>query len=660
MRKKSCFLISELIMLWLLFSLPAPLASAIEESDEKTDIEALSLEELLNVEITTASKKAEKLHEAPGIITVITQNEIRGFAGQNLGEILRRVVGVNWLSPDVFPNQSIVFRAQETTPYNNHVLILLNGRPVRDPTSGGNNATIWKGFPIDAIEQIEIIRGPGSVLYGSLAFSAAINIKTIKPTEDGFRGRGWLGMGSYKEFSQGVSASHKTGKFYGTAAVRHLQDEGPVYEFTDYNGLKSSDQFYNKNLGAVARLEYAGLSMNVLFSDYNPYSLDGGEYWNPGYYGQHKALHLDIGYHAAFGPKFSLEANFTYNRHIWNTGKGGSYSSNYGESPLVEANGRLELIKDLNIIFGGGYEGHSWGEVILAKNSRSSHFIYSQWDYRIGDAVKLIGGFQYNKVQNSDGHISPRLGAIINLNAHMAVKMLYSEAFRKAYANEMAFNVIVFRGNMELKPEIIRTWEAQLLYFTNQAQLSLTYYNSHIVDMITRQYFPSPGTRPPFYLKYLNGGVWDFQGLEFEGKYSVNRHFFVTMNALYQSNRNEAGQEDANLHANFMLKFGLLYSVRQFSIGLYDAFFGEPHQTSMVNPASKIVNVRPRAYHWLSARIAYSPDIFTGRKALTLSLEGQNLLGNLITYPDYPNKRVNSLLPLSPGATWLGKIIFSF
>lgn len=647
------------VVVW--FVLLVFMGSLQGQSEKKNnDIETFSLEELLNVRITTASKKAERIHEAPGIITVITQNEIRGFAGQNLGDILRRVVGVNWLSADVFPNQSVVFRAQETTPYNNHVLILLNGRPLRDPTSGGNNATIWTGFPIDAIEQIEIIRGPGSVLYGSLAFSAAINIKTIQPTESGVHARGWSGMASYKGYSQGVSGTFKEGDFTGSAAFYHQRDDGPTYEFTDYNGLKSKDHFYNKNTAAVANIAYGDLYMNVLFSDYHPYSLDGSEFWNPGYFGQHKALHLDLGYNKTFSEKFSLETNVTYNEHTWISGKDASYSSNYGRSPLFEINGRFKPIRHFNIILGGGYEGHSWGETILAKNSRSSCFVYSQWDYQWGKTLKLIGGFQYNKVKSVNGHVSPRLGLIYNINPRMAVKLLYSEAFRKAYANEMAFNVIVFRGNLELKPERIRTYEAQFLFFTERMQFSLAYYNSHILDMITRQYFDAPGQVPPFYLKYLNGGTWDFWGLELEGKYTINKHLFTTMNAYYQTNKNQNGVKDANLHNNFMLKAGVLYSMPKWSLGLFDSYFGEPHQTNTVNPTSNMVNAKPGAYHWLSAKITYSPVLSRGNQTLTFSIEGQNLLNKLITYPDYPNKRVNSLLPLSAGATWLAKVIFSF
>ena len=131
--------------------------------DEMLDI---SFSDLLEMDVSVASKSLESINDATGIITVISKKEIEGYASNNLGDILNRITGVIKLSANVFENNELAFRGQTFTPYDNHTLILLNGRPIRDPNSGGLNSTIYTSFPISIIDHIEIIRGPGSVLFG--------------------------------------------------------------------------------------------------------------------------------------------------------------------------------------------------------------------------------------------------------------------------------------------------------------------------------------------------------------------------------------------------------------------------------------------------------------------------------------------------------------
>jgi len=622
------------------------------------DIEEISLDDLLNTEVTTVSKKAEKIDDAPGIVTVISRQEIEGFAAVNLGQVLRRVVGVSFLPADVFTDQSVVFRGQEMTPYNNHTLILLNGRPVRDPITGGLNATIWAGFPLDIIERIEIIRGPGSVLYGSCAYSGVINIITRISKKEGFSGRAALGGGTYNTFSQYASAVFRKGKFSGHIAFQHLKDGGPEYEFGDYNGLVSSDHFSRKSMGVVVGFQYQDLKVSGLFTDFDAYSLNGSEYWDPGYPNRHKAHFLDLAYSLPISNAFSFNVNFTYNEHHWIGG--GDGTKNMGKSPLLEVNFNYHPKDKINILFGGGYETSSWNGEILNDGELSSYFIYSQVDYNISKQFKVIGGFQYNKIENIEGNFSPRLGLVVNLNDNLGFKLLYSQAFRKGYPNETSFGVHVFRGNMELAPELIRTLELQSFYNTGKMQLSLTFFSSKMKDIITRKYFPDPTIRPPFYLKYLNGGSWKSWGFELEGKFTLKKNFYFTLNGYYQKNENQEGLQDAVLHPNSMFKAGLLYSSKKLTAGLYSSFFGKPHPTTLVNSSSLVINKEPRAHNLLSLKLTYRVLNLKNNRNLTLSLEADNMFNEYVRYPDYPNKKVNSFYPLSRGASYFGRLIFNF
>ena len=72
------------------------------------------------------------------------------------------------------PENVINIRCQGLQHENNHVLLLINGRPFRESAGQGFVASFLAGFPIDLVDSIEIIRGPGSVLYGSSAFAGEV------------------------------------------------------------------------------------------------------------------------------------------------------------------------------------------------------------------------------------------------------------------------------------------------------------------------------------------------------------------------------------------------------------------------------------------------------------------------------------------------------
>lgn len=637
-------------------------------SDKTDELFEMGLDDLLKLDVTAASKKAERINDAPGIITIISRQEIEGFAARNLGQILNRVAGAQFLSPDVFVDQSMVIRGQEMTPYNNHVLILLNGRPVRDPISGGLNATLYTSFPIDIIDHIEIIRGPGSVLYGSCAYSGIVNIKTKVRDNDGTEGKVAIGAGSYEGFGQYADGGFRQGDLSGYIGLQHFKDDGPRYSFTDYNGTYGSDEFQRESSGVVANFSYKGFTFNGLYTNIDPYSLNGGsEYWDPGYKNEQTAIFADGGYNHTFNGIFSLEANFTYNQHRWNGDEGsisgGDPTETEADSKLIEVVGKINPMDKLNILLGGGYEATDWEGDKLHDGDQNSYFLYTQVDYTFVSWLKVFGGVQYNEIENIDGKFSPRVGVISNITDNFGAKLMYSEAFRRGYPLETSFAVRVFRGNENLEPETISTYEAQLFYNTDKFQTALTYFNSKMENIITRERFSDPTLSPPFYLQYLNGGSWDFQGLEFEGKYRIIKSLFGTGSVSYQTNENDDGITDAALHPDWMVKLGLLYNTPKFSIGVFDSYFGQPEETTLVRSDSAVVNSIPDDYHLLSAKISF--DIFKifnypNKIRPGLSIEGDNLLDEDIRYPDYPNKGVNSLIPLSAGRTWFVKLSVAF
>lgn len=633
----------------------------------QADEEALrrELEELMNTKITVASKTAESPNAAPGIITAISRRELEGFAAQNLGQVLNRVVGMSLQSPDIFVKQSVVIRGQETTPYNNHILVLLNGRPMRDPITGGLNGSYWNSFPLAMVEKLEIIRGPGSVLYGSCAYSGVVNIVTRRREESGFNGVATLGAGSEGAFTQSTHATFKQGELQGILGITHFMDKGPEYSFVDYEGNAGSDHFSRHCMGTMARLEYKGFTFNAYHGNYDPKTLEpGSEIWVPNIRVQERTTHGDVGYSGDLNPKVSLSANVTFNRTEWFTGvkEGLPQASKYplgftyGEAFLFEQMLRFKPSETANILVGGGVEKSIWGSDkngLVLPDNQQSFFFYTQADYRI-QALKLIGGIQYNKLEKIKGNLSPRLGLVYDFTTEWGAKLQYNTAFRKGYPTEIGFNHWIFRGNPELKPELIGTLEAQVFYQGQKVQGSLTYFNSHMRDIVTR--IQVPDNNPAgFQFKYMNGGVWDSRGVELDGRASLSARLFLTGSYSYQTNKNQAGIKDAALHPNSMAKLGLLYSANTWSLGIFDAWFGKPKSTTLINPGSKVVNPVPEAFHLASIKGSWTP--FKGdRWGLKVAVEAENLLDKDIRYPDYPNKVVNSLIPLNKGRTYMASV----
>ncbi len=143
----------------------------------------MSLEDLLNITISTASKKAEDINEAPATIYVVTQKEINERGYVNLNDVLRDLPGMqtvdNYFSE--IGTQAIIRGVQG----NNKIILLING--VRANPAGSESLPIRSDISVRMARQIEVVYGPGSTLYGQDAISAVINIITDKELKDSER-----------------------------------------------------------------------------------------------------------------------------------------------------------------------------------------------------------------------------------------------------------------------------------------------------------------------------------------------------------------------------------------------------------------------------------------------------------------------------------------
>jgi outer membrane receptor protein involved in Fe transport len=132
-------------------------------------------------EVTAASRSTENVDEAPSSVSIIPERELRAFAYPTISEALRGVPGVYAWNDRSY--QAVGFRGLgRLGGYGNRVLVLVDGHPLNDDWLGSSYVGYDARVGLEDVERIEVVRGPGSVLYGTNAFSGVINVVTRKPT----------------------------------------------------------------------------------------------------------------------------------------------------------------------------------------------------------------------------------------------------------------------------------------------------------------------------------------------------------------------------------------------------------------------------------------------------------------------------------------------
>jgi iron complex outermembrane receptor protein len=166
-------------------------ASATQQLTSAEDLLEMDIEDLMKVKIVTIATGAKQtLAQAPAVATVITADDIEALGATDLDDVLETVPGLH-VGRTIYYNPIYTLRGISST-YNPEMLVLVNGNSINILYTGGRTL-IRGGMPVNAIARIEIIKGPGSALYGADAFAGVINLITktkadIEGTEVGLRG----------------------------------------------------------------------------------------------------------------------------------------------------------------------------------------------------------------------------------------------------------------------------------------------------------------------------------------------------------------------------------------------------------------------------------------------------------------------------------------
>src|SRR5713101_6777601 len=148
------------------------------------DVTAMSVEDLMNVQVTSVSKRSQKLADAAAAIFVITQEDIRRSGATSIPEALRMVPGLQVARID--ENKWAISSRGFNGRFADKLLVLIDGRSVYTPLFSG---VYWdvQDVPLEDIDRIEVIRGPGATVWGANAVNGVINIitKSAQETQGG-------------------------------------------------------------------------------------------------------------------------------------------------------------------------------------------------------------------------------------------------------------------------------------------------------------------------------------------------------------------------------------------------------------------------------------------------------------------------------------------
>jgi iron complex outermembrane receptor protein len=367
------------------------------------DLGEASLEELLNTKITSVSKKEQKLSQAAAAVFVINQDDIRRSGATSIPDLLRMAPGVE--VAQINANRWAVSIRGYNYAYANKVLVLIDGRSVYTGTFSG---VIWDqvGMPVEEIERIEVIRGPGGSVWGANAVNGVINIVT-RSSQDTKGGMVALGGGSSVTNDDTVRYGGDLGR---SGSYRVFGRYSRTSDFDAAGGVHAGDSWDRKQGGF--RTDWTLSPRTSLAVEGNYYYNHGGQALTGSLFAAQPGQLLESGFFAqggdvgaqwkhtlAGGAEESLQLYYT----AWDRTEQSTPVSD--RSLDVEYQNHFHLGNRHDLVGGLGYRrdtgtltGSGW--IRFAPPTRTDNLVsgFFQDEIALGSAVRLTIGskFEHN------------------------------------------------------------------------------------------------------------------------------------------------------------------------------------------------------------------------------------------------------------------------
>jgi len=624
------------------------------------DVTSMDIEALMNLDVTTASRFPDKLSDAPSIMSVVTSDELRRFGGMTLGEILQHVTGLTGTSQYFTDRSMVAARGDQTKTSGGHILFLINGRPTREVQEGGIISDLLESFPVEILERIEVIRGPGSVLYGSNAFSAVINLITREAKNDQVTVAGLGGTGDTVDSS--AQLMYKRGDLSAVGAAQlHEAPDWPVTYTVPPSLIHSPGappvpdvqnvSVVDRGVGTYLGANYKGLSFMSAFTEWQSTAFVKGTV------GETRLTRDfgNLGYDFKATQKWDMSLNATFTRTTFREVPYPSTSRDSYEL-VTEWTNLVTLTPSDRLTFGALFSRIDGTEkytavipnAIAAKGSRLSGAFYAQIEHEVGHELKLVGGFQANKIAGISLDALPRVGAVWTPAPWVSIKALYGQAFRAPALDELLLNRPGIVGNPNLVPEKVGTFDLGAGFQRGRFQGGVDYFHSKQTDSII-----AVSGKP---IHYVNLGELTFNGAELEGKYYFRRDLFVQGSMLYQTNVDGNGVTNVTPIPNLGFKAGVSYEdTHGLSASLFLVSDGAiTGYSNAVNPLQGAHNVLNGGLRYDLGKVLHLSD----RNSLALVAHANNLTNHAVWLPSWGFTSVDTI-PVEQGLVVYGGIRFS-
>lgn len=482
---------SLLALFFLLFT-----SGILIAQEENTDMFDMTLEQLMNIEVESSTKSSVKIQKAPSVIRVYTKQDLERFNFVDLQDVLMSIPGMQ-IQQYRAGHQLVWIRGVQAR-YNNKVLLLIDGVPMRDSYYG--NFNIDEMIPIEMIEKIEIINGPGSVLYGANSFSGVISITTKKAGKS-------IGVdyGTFNTFSA-----------YGEFDVKNIYGHMGYYRTDGFkpelksNGLPRDIDQEAQNIYGYLKYQNKGLKLNLGMMNYN-------------YSYKYRSTNKDYSFERT--PLFG-SARYTFNINESSKINIQGYVNDYTFSRfktkfINSTSDSLKEVSDNSLdtrILGGDIDysaklknhnliiGASWqrdqavdikevitfddGDAVNIEEqtildndvSRDNIGLFIQDVWEVNSNWSLTTGVRYDILSDFDNQFSYRAGVTGGLTENLYTKLLYGTAYRVPSYREY---IDVDAPNLNLEPEKLQTLEFQFGYMFDQGDINLTFYNNSYENFIS-------------------------------------------------------------------------------------------------------------------------------------------------------------------------------
>ncbi|MDX9741104.1 MAG: TonB-dependent receptor [Gammaproteobacteria bacterium] len=625
-------------------------SAAVSSTLEETHLERAYGDEAF---ISIATGARQLLSQAPAVASVITAADIRAMGATDLDQVLAAVPGLHVsTSPRAYsPLYSIRGIYSESNP---QVLVLVNDIPITN-VYVGDRGQVWGGMPINNISRIEVIRGPGSALYGADAFAGTINIITksseeIGGTQVGARGgsfdtgEGWLLHGSqWQGFDiafaleagttsghDGIIAADAQTAFDATITSASLAP-GSVNLDRDWLDaridlsrgpwrlrLGHQARDIGTGAGAALALDPRGSGTAHRSNVDLTYSAPLAHYWDitgtlsfldtntetdlvlypPGAFGFAEGV---IGSPQVYERHTRLALSAFYHgfdRHQVRIGAGASHNDMHKVREFKNYVQALPPTLFAPLLPDGSVADVSADptQVFIRPNDRKVFYVFVQDEWSIAPAWRLTTGIRYDHYSDFGDTTNPRIALVWQAAHDLTTKLMYGRAFRAPSFSELYnINNPLAIGNKKLQPETIDTYELALRYAPSYwFDIGVNLYNYHMSDVI--RFSPNTGVAENF-------GTVEGRGFEVETRISPIDSLSVSANYAYQwSKDKDSGDVIANTPRNLLYMLASWRPVHNVSMNMRLSW--------VANRARDVGDARPAPddYAITDVTIRYNPS----------------------------------------------------